>query len=62
VRNRRPKECKFFYVNPVLVRRHFTVSAWRSVHMKVKQRENEIDPLVRYQGFAFLDLDSIENC
>ena len=30
--------------------------------LKVKPRENEIDPLVRYQGFAFLDFDSIVNC
>ena len=30
--------------------------------LKVKPRENEIAPLVRYQGFAFLDLDSIVNC
>jgi len=30
--------------------------------LKVKPRENEIVPLVRYQGFAFLDLDSIVNC
>jgi hypothetical protein len=48
VRNRRPKKCKLFYVDPVLVRRHFTVSAWRSSIMKVKPRENEIDPLVRH--------------
>jgi hypothetical protein len=30
--------------------------------MKVKQRENEIDPLVRYQGVVVLDSDSIVNC
>jgi len=30
--------------------------------LKAKPRENEIEPLVRYQGFAFLDLDSIVNC
>jgi hypothetical protein len=30
--------------------------------LKAKPRENEIERLVRYQGFAFLDLDSIVNC
>ena len=53
MRNRRPKECKFFYVNPVLVRRHFTdqfVKVPSIKALKVKPRENEIDPLVRYQG------------
>ena len=58
VRNRRPKECKFFYVNPVLVRRHFTVSREGASikSLKVKPRENEIAPWCVTRGSHFWTL------